>query len=86
MHFHPIRRREVFHEFLLKSIRENIGDLSKPIGNIAYHEVGDIIYAWLVGLYKEIAPVIPRVLQHLALAIARDEALGIEAATSPRLQ
>ncbi|WP_198344670.1 hypothetical protein [Burkholderia ubonensis] len=46
------------------------------MGNIAQAELGTVIKAWLVGLEKEVAPILPRSVEWLADAIERREKLG----------
>ncbi|KWE58621.1 hypothetical protein WL76_06810 [Burkholderia ubonensis] len=51
-------------------------DSAHPMGNIAQAELGTVIKAWLVGLEKEVAPILPRSVEWLADAIERREKLG----------
>ncbi|WGS45462.1 hypothetical protein LFL97_22265 [Burkholderia sp. JSH-S8] len=53
-------------------------DPAHPMGNIAQAELGTVIKAWLVGLEKEVAPILPRSVEWLADAIERREKFGSE--------
>jgi hypothetical protein len=75
MAFDPSRKKWAFSEEgggLQRILRER-EIVGKPIGNYGNHDIGDIIYAWLVGLPKETAGVIPRALGWLDLAIQSGE-------------
>jgi hypothetical protein len=76
MIFDPVREREVFHEFELEFIRNTEYDNGDPMGGVAYHETGDVVRAWLVGLDKEMEPVIVRILEWLNRAVDLDERFG----------
>lgn len=74
--FDPIRKRQVTEEGGLARALRTLYDPKRPMGNIAQHELADVISAWLVGLHIEIAPIIPRSLQWLDKAIEEDEEFG----------
>lgn len=71
--FDPIRRREVNIEGCLSYVLKTSFDSARPMGNVAYYNVQDVIEAWLVGLSKEIAPVLPRALEWIDLALENGE-------------
>ncbi len=48
-------------------------DPTRPMGNFAVHDISDVIRAWLVCHEKQMAPVLPRVLQWLDKAIEGKE-------------
>jgi hypothetical protein len=48
----------------------------RPYGNIAAHEIGDVIIACLVGLSDLAEPLVPRALDWLDRAIREDEEFG----------
>src|SRR5690606_30842773 len=78
MYFNPVRKREVTLEGGLARVLRTEFEPHKPMGNIASHEVSDVIKIWLVGLHKEIAPVIPRAREWLDKAIDQDEDFGVD--------
>lgn len=78
-HFDPIRTREAYLEHdrnLLRFYLENEYEPESPMGNVAISDLGTVISAVLVGLYDELAPLIPRAVDWLEKAIARDESFG----------
>jgi hypothetical protein len=53
-------------------------DSKRPMGNVAKGHISTIIKAWLVGLYKEVAPVLPRAIGWLDRPIVDDEDFGAD--------
>jgi hypothetical protein len=78
MLFNPIRTRQVTVEGGLARALRTVFDPKRPMGNIASHELEDVISAWLVGLHREIEPVIARSLEWIDKAIAEDEEFGVD--------
>jgi len=75
--FDPIKTRvSGFEDEMLRWFIDRQHDSKMPMGNVASSQLSTAIQAWLVGLDKEIAPVIPRALQWLDKAIAEDEKFG----------
>ncbi|MBB3919729.1 hypothetical protein [Rhizobium fabae] len=79
MKYDPIRSRHnklkedgAGTRFLLDAVY----DEKKPMGNAAQYHIGDIINYWLVGLDKEIAPIVHRSNLWLDRAIEKDEKMG----------
>lgn len=79
MNFDPIASRERgFSPGMLQFYLGTQYDPAHPMGNIAQAELGTVIKAWLVGLDKEVAPILPRSVEWLADAIERREKFGSE--------
>lgn len=77
MLFDPIKTRlNGFSEAMLKWQLDTQYDPKRPMGNVAQSDLSDVIAAWLVGLYCEISPVLPRSLQWIDKAIEDDEKFG----------
>ncbi|MBA9031443.1 hypothetical protein [Rhizobium leguminosarum] len=70
--FNPIRTREVMGGTIARALRAEY-DPAMPMGNVAVHEINDVISAWLVRHDKQIAPVLPRALRWLDKAIEGKE-------------
>lgn len=73
MIFNPIRVRDVAPDMLPFILRRALQE-GEPGGNFAASELDVVVRLWLVGMSKEIAPVLPRALEWLDKAIADDEA------------
>jgi hypothetical protein len=77
--FNPIRRRESSLEegaYLLNSLvsgSRSTYEPGDPLGNMATFDVSEVIGYYLIGLHQEAAPVIPRAIEWLNIAIAQDE-------------
>ena len=72
----PRKARGAFDQFRLDMLSNERHDPSRPMGNVAQHNVNSIIKASLVGLRSEMSPVLDRALQSLADAISKGEAFG----------
>jgi hypothetical protein len=78
-HFEPVRTREAYLERdrnLLRFYLERKYKPESPMGNVAISDLRAVISAPLIGLYDELAPLIPRAVDWLDKAIARDECFG----------
>lgn len=73
MNFNPTRMREVTEEGGLARVLRTKYEENAPMGNIAKCDLAEVIEAWLIGLHAEVAPVIPRSLEWLNLAIEGKE-------------
>lgn len=62
--------------WLLKSDLGTVYDPSRPMGNVAISQIGNALSAWLVGLDKEIEPIIQPANSWLDKAIEDDEHFG----------
>lgn len=51
-------------------------EASRPMGNVGSSQLATVISAWLVGLHKEIAPIIPCALEWIDGAIENGEDFG----------
>lgn len=51
-------------------------DAQRPMGNVGITHIGTTIKARLVGYHDEMAPLLPRALKWIDMALARDERLG----------
>jgi hypothetical protein len=77
--FNPIRRRESSLEggaYLLNSLLSGLRSTYEPgdpLGNMATFDVSEVLGYYLIGLHQEAAPVIPRAIEWLDIAIAQDE-------------
>lgn len=78
MLFDPIKFRETGQDYTLRSLLNLKFDESKPMGNFLIYELDAIIKLILVGAYAQIAPVVPRFLEWLQMAIDRDEEFGAD--------
>lgn len=79
MLFNPIKARfNSFSEGMLRWLLDTQYDPSLPMGNFANSHLDDVIRAWLVGLQREIAPLIPRSLQWIDKALERNEIFGAD--------
>lgn len=78
MLFDPKRKRQVTEEGGLARTLRTTYESGRPMGNIATHELGDVISAWLVGLHEDVVPVISRSLEWIDRAIADDEKFGVD--------
>ncbi len=58
---------------MLKFYLETSYDPQRPMGNVASHQLAEVICAWLIGLDVEISALIPRSLHWLNLAIESGE-------------
>lgn len=76
MIFNPLSKRRYFDEGGLDFILHTRLEEGRPMGNVAQHEISNVIGAWLTGLHAEIAPVLPRSLQWLGSAISKGEDFG----------
>lgn len=73
MIFNPIRKRETSQEGGLAFVLREVFDQKRPMGNVADSDLSDVVYFWLAGLHQEAAPIIPRALEWLDMAIAGKE-------------
>ncbi|MRH00580.1 hypothetical protein GIY21_09795 [Xanthomonas sontii] len=74
MIYDPVKSRlKGFEPGMLKFYLEEKYDENRPMGNHARHKIGIVLDAWLVGLHKEIEPVISRANQWLDMAIESRE-------------
>lgn len=73
--YDSVRRHEVAPEIINRQLR-SIFDPKRPMGNFAQSALSDVISVWLAGYDAEIAPVVPRSLEWLDIAIAGDERFG----------
>ena len=78
MLFNPIRMRQVIQEGDLARTLRTEYDVNRPMGNIGRSLLSDAISVWLVGMYTESAPVIPRALKWIDEAIDKDEIFGVD--------
>lgn len=77
MLFDPIKTRfNGFEKEMLDYYLNTQYDKNRPMGNVAASEIGTVIKAWLVGLHREISPVIRRSNEWLDLSIQKDEVFG----------
>lgn len=76
MLFDPIRTKEVMIEGTLPRVIRTAYVDGHPMGNIAAHNMSDVVRAWLVGLDKESTPIIARSIDWIEKAIAMDEDFG----------
>lgn len=83
--YQPLKQRKAFDEFFLESLLKTKYNPKRHMGMVAAHDLANVIKAWLVGLHHEAAPLIPRSLEWLQLAIARNE-LGHELRNFYRMQ
>lgn len=75
MIFEPDILRKQYDRHLLDFVLRTKYDPSAPMGNVAIHELDDVVTAWLIGLHDQVSPVIPRCLRWLEQAIDEDEQL-----------
>ncbi|QVN13675.1 hypothetical protein JYG37_19890 [Burkholderia sp. LAS2] len=76
MLFDPVRTREVVIDGALPRVMRTAYVDGQPMGNIAAHNMSDVVRAWLVGLAEDATPVISRSLSWIEKAIASDEDFG----------
>jgi hypothetical protein len=77
MIFDPIvLKTNGFSEGMLNFLLGTRYDASRPMGNVARSELNVVVSAWLVGLQKEVASVVPRCLDWITTAIDDDEKFG----------
>jgi len=77
MLFDPIKLRvNGFDRGLLNFYLKTQYDENRPMGNVAASEIEAVITAWLLGLHREIEPIIRRSNEWLDRAIKEDEKLG----------
>ena len=76
MTFDPIRSREVLIEGTLPRVLRTPHTKEWPMGNIASHNLSDVIEAWLVGLENESASIVSRCINWLDGAIKQGENFG----------
>lgn len=77
MLFDPIKSRlNGFDNEMLRFYLSTQHDKNRPMGNVAASEIGTVVKAWLVGLHREINPLIRRSNEWLDRAIKEDEKLG----------
>lgn len=76
--FDPKRIKEVFHEFGLNFMDQQLSwfDPEKPVGNYGIHLLNDIISGYLVNLKDDVDVYLPTVHQWLDFAIERKEVFG----------
>lgn len=73
MIFNPARKRETSQAGGLAFVLSEVFDQKRPMGNVAASDLSDVVYLWLVGLHQEAAPIIPRAIEWLDVAIADKE-------------
>lgn len=73
MVFDPKRKKEIFHEFKLNYMKNEIEefDPKKPMGNMALHLLDDIISGFLVQLKAEVEVYLPTVHEWLDFSISQ---------------
>ncbi|MFP3550583.1 hypothetical protein SB861_07690 [Paraburkholderia sp. SIMBA_049] len=77
MVFDPVTlRKNAFSEGMLNFLLGAEYDASRPMGNVAASELNVVISAWLVGMEREVSPVLSRCIDWLDRAIAADEKFG----------
>lgn len=76
MYFDPNKTRDSSLSFSLKYYQSKVFDPESPMGNIADATLSAAIRMYLVGLHKEISPVIPRCREWLDFAIDNNEDVG----------
>lgn len=74
--FDPSKRRKSFEDFGIQYALNVRYDSSRAMGNVGLSQLELVIGAWLVGLEKEIAPVLPRALEWINGAIEGGETFG----------
>lgn len=75
MIFDPVKMREIADEALAR-IRNTEFEDSRPMGNVAIMQLGEIIRLWLVGLDVESREVLPRLLNWIEYAVDKNEQFG----------
>ncbi|MEW6343534.1 MAG: hypothetical protein AB1704_22980 [Pseudomonadota bacterium] len=81
MRFDPEKTRETKlrrDSASLKFLLDTQHDASRPMGNVAQNQIGEVINACLVGLHKEVFPVVHRSNEWLDRAIEEDEEFGVD--------
>src|SRR5262249_17643103 len=63
---------------LLRFLLDTTYDPGRPMGNVAQHQIAEVISAWLVGLHEEVSPVVHRSNEWLDRAIGEDEEFGVD--------
>ncbi len=77
--FDPIIKRQAYlrdDRAMLRFYLETKYDPERPMGNGANMDLVSVISASLVGLYEEVAPIVPRTVDWLTKAIEKDEQFG----------
>lgn len=74
--FNFLRRKEVAQE-CLDRLKDDAFDLAKPMGNFALGDLTEVLDLWLVGKHAEANIYLPRIIDWLDGAIARQERLGV---------
>ena len=76
--YDPIKTRtRAFSEHLRKYHLEKQYLPEMPMGNCGISDIGRVVKAWLVGYHEEMAPLLPRALKWIDMALARDERFGV---------
>ena len=75
--FDPIlSRTRAFTEGMRKYHLDKQYDAEMPMGNFGISDIGTVINAWFVGYHEEMAPLLPRALKWIEMALERDERFG----------
>lgn len=77
MLFNPIiSRKNGLNDEMMNFLLGTKYDQKRPMGNVAIHELSDVIYALLLGKHIEVNPVIRRSNEWIDKAIKEDEKFG----------
>uniref|UniRef100_UPI003BEEE0F9 hypothetical protein n=1 Tax=Burkholderia arboris TaxID=488730 RepID=UPI003BEEE0F9 len=76
MIFDPILARRLMEEGTLPRVSRTTYEDGLPMGNIASHNLSDVIEAWLVNLVEESRPIIERSIDWIDRAVSIDEDFG----------